>query len=138
MSENFIGGITSGNVVQARDIHGGVHFAAPAAAPPPKFAGVPPRVSHLVGREDALAELHERLGRAGTVVVTGLGGVGKTTLVTEFCHRHRAEFRLIRWIVASSREATIDALLALAAAVGVDTARLSAEDAIRSAFETIE
>ena len=136
MSENFIHGDVSGYVVQARDVHGDVHFPVPA--PPPRFAGVPPRVTDLVGREGVLTELRERLDQDTAVVVTGLGGVGKTALVTEFCHRYRADFRLIRWIVASSREAVVDALLALAAAVRVDTARLSAQDAIRSAFEAVE
>jgi hypothetical protein len=81
--------------------------------------------------------LRQQSDSTPTVVVTGLGGVGKTALLTELCHRHRQDFQLIRWIVASSREATIGALLSLASALNVDTTRLSAEDAIRPTYEAL-
>jgi hypothetical protein len=133
--ENIIHGNVHGPVVQAHNIYGDVHVQAAAHAP--RFAGVPPRVTNVVGREAELGELHDRLARSNAVVVTGLGGLGKTTLLSEYCHRHRADFRLVRWIVASSREATVDALLSLASALNVDTARLSAQDAIRGGYEAL-
>lgn len=133
---NIIHGDVTGYVVQARDIHGDVYFPEPSPKFP-RFAGVPPRVTNLVGREGDLGRLRQQLGSTSAVVVTGLGGVGKTALLTEFCHRHRPDFQLIRWIVASSREATIGALLSLASALNIDTARLTAEDAIRAGYEVL-
>lgn len=103
----------------------------------PRFAGVPPPVAHFVGREGDLDRLRDQVGDTNVAVVTGLGGVGKTALVTEFCHRLRQDFLLVRWIVASSREETMRGLVALASAMNVDTTRLSAEDAIRTAYEAL-
>jgi hypothetical protein len=52
-----------------------------------------PRPPVLAGREELLAEVNARLGgRAGagprTVVLSGLGGAGKTSLAVEYAHRH--------------------------------------------------
>lgn len=57
---------------------------------------LPPPLRLLVGRDDAIAWLWERLagGPGGTriVAVNGAAGVGKSTLVTAVAHRLRAEF----------------------------------------------
>ncbi|CAE8639266.1 unnamed protein product [Polarella glacialis] len=60
--------------------------------------GVPPRNRNFVGREQALANLKEALRSARdgkeeapgiTIIETvGLGGVGKTQMAVEYCHRH--------------------------------------------------
>jgi hypothetical protein len=71
----------------------------PALAPLPH--GSPQmRVSHnpmFVGREDELKALAEMLkaaedGRAATVAITGMGGLGKSQLVSEFVHRYGQYF----------------------------------------------
>jgi len=52
----------------------------------------------FVGREDDLERLHGMIRRARSLVailptaLVGLGGIGKTQLVVEYCHAHRGEY----------------------------------------------
>ncbi|HZN73286.1 MAG TPA: IS3 family transposase [Micromonosporaceae bacterium] len=91
----------AGNVVQGRDILGGIHFHHPPAVTPP--AAVPSQLPWdmrgFVGRAEALERLDAILAQhAGTpgagalVVVTGTAGVGKTCLVVHWAHRVRGMF----------------------------------------------
>jgi hypothetical protein len=55
--------------------------------------GVPPRPSPLFrGRERELKEVAIRLAMDRRVDLSGLGGVGKTSLAVAYLHRHRAEY----------------------------------------------
>ena len=73
---NSVDGIVVGAVVQAGSISGGVHIHGPPPEPPRQLTG-PPRV--FVGRDAELAELNAA-AEAPLVILTGPGGVGKTTL----------------------------------------------------------
>ena len=69
--------------------------------------GVPTRNARYTGRESRLEELYRMLFSSSVlniVEVVGMGGVGKTTLVSEFCHRHyqSSTFSLIIWLRAES------------------------------------
>lgn len=69
--------------------------------------GVPTRNTWYTGRETQLEELHQKLFAStflNIVEVVGMGGVGKTTLVSEFCHRHfhSSAFSLVIWLRAES------------------------------------
>ncbi|MFD7655311.1 tetratricopeptide repeat protein [Actinosynnema sp. NPDC059797] len=77
-------GRVHGPVVQARDIHGGVHLHGPTARP---IGQLPPAVPRFVGRADALDFLTASLDGVGAtpvVAVTGTAGVGKTTLAVRW------------------------------------------------------
>jgi hypothetical protein len=58
-----------------------------------------PKPAYLVGREQLLEDLHQRLsGHVNgpqVVELCGLGGVGKTSLALEYAHRHLDEIELV-------------------------------------------
>ncbi|GAA3044334.1 FxSxx-COOH system tetratricopeptide repeat protein [Actinokineospora globicatena] len=112
----------AGKLVQARDIHGGVHLHGPAAAEvrfPCRFGQVPPRAAGFQQRDQA-----GLLPAAGEcVVVTGPGGAGKTQLAADFVERVWAggEAEVVAWVPAASRDEVVSAYTALAGRLsGVD------------------
>ncbi|MFE1507569.1 tetratricopeptide repeat protein [Streptomyces sp. NPDC058726] len=56
------------------------------------------------GRTSELGWLRDKLGKpaAGTAVVQGLGGVGKSTLALAYAHSHRRDYTVMWWIAAAS------------------------------------
>lgn len=86
------------DVVQARDIAGGIHFhtdrrSRDASVVPHQL---PADVHGFVGRRDELGRLEALLSEgdepATLVVVAGTAGVGKTSLVVHFAHGVRLRF----------------------------------------------
>jgi tetratricopeptide (TPR) repeat protein len=79
------------NIVQARDIHGGVRVhQSPHSVTPHQL---PADVPRFTGRESELAALDALLAQNTTaVVVTGTAGVGKTALVVHWAHHVRRRF----------------------------------------------
>jgi tetratricopeptide (TPR) repeat protein len=81
----------------------------PGEAPP--IWNVPITARTFEGRGDVLASLADELAvdRRATVTqahaVHGLGGVGKTQVVSRFAHEHRDEYDVVWWI-RSEQEAT--------------------------------
>lgn len=60
-------------------------------------------VSHFVGREEELAWIHHELSQSPggqTVVVHGLGGMGKTQLAIAYMKQHRKEYSTSIWLNA--------------------------------------
>jgi len=58
-------------------------------------------VNHFVAREEELAEIHEKLGSDGrrrTVVLHGLGGIGKTQLTVAYAIRHKDSYSAVFWL----------------------------------------
>ncbi|WP_406059668.1 tetratricopeptide repeat protein [Streptomyces sp. NBC_01077] len=81
---------------------------------PPGLVNVPRRAAHFVGRGEEGALLDEE---SETVVISGLGGVGKSSLAARWALRQAAHRNPVWWITAESR-ADVDAGLAgLAAAM---------------------
>ncbi|MEU3480241.1 tetratricopeptide repeat protein [Streptomyces sp. NPDC033754] len=81
---------------------------------PPGLVNVPRKAAHFVGRGEE-GELLDR--EAETVVISGLGGVGKSSLAARWALRQAADRNPVWWITAESR-ADVDAGLAgLAAAM---------------------
>ncbi len=123
---------TVGRIIQA-----GVYneaFRPVAKATFPQFVGVPDRNPLFLGRDDELTALERACGEDEPVVIAqaaiGLGGIGKTALAVEFCHRRRAHTEVVRWLNAENRQTLISEFLRMAPALGVDTHGLEIDDAI--------
>ncbi|MGH3391870.1 MAG: ATP-binding protein [Actinomadura sp.] len=90
----------AGDVVQARDVRGGVHFHREAAS---EFGAIPRQlpagVRGFVDRSQDLARLDLILAgdeadatASALCVIAGTAGVGKTSLVVHWAHRVQGEF----------------------------------------------
>ncbi|MFE3458795.1 tetratricopeptide repeat protein [Nocardiopsis aegyptia] len=118
--DNAVHGAVSGQLVQARDIHGGVTINVPS--PPPAPAPLsdvsldPPRLATAVrGRDELLAELVAamKVGAPVPHVLTGPGGFGKTTVAAALAERARADGWAVFWVrpgnvAASMLEAAVE------------------------------
>ncbi|MEV5410861.1 tetratricopeptide repeat protein [Thermopolyspora sp. NPDC052614] len=87
--------LRSSEFVQARDVHGGVHFhqRRPAGNDPPRQ--LPADIRNFSNRREELGQLDGLLaGQAheSLVVITGTAGVGKTALALHWAHRVRRDF----------------------------------------------
>jgi tetratricopeptide (TPR) repeat protein len=90
---------------------------------PPRFPGELPPVWNVpfhpnpffTGRDPLLAELQTRLqapkATVRRVVLTGLGGIGKTSVAVEYVYRHHADYDLV-WCVNGEQPASLLADLA--------------------------
>lgn len=80
------------DVVQARDVHGGVHFHVPEHPKPVPPRQLPADLQGFVGRKDELRKLDELVSTGGAssgvrlVVIAGTAGVGKSALAIRFAH----------------------------------------------------
>lgn len=79
---------------------------------------IPQRNRHFTGRVAELEALRGNLTRGGrphppTQLISGMGGVGKTEIATEYIHRHRHDYEIIWWIRAEHHDRVRDALVKL-------------------------
>jgi hypothetical protein len=64
-------------------------------------------VDHFVGRSDELTDIHKELQHNSsrkTVVVHGLGGMGKTQLALAYAQRHKGEYSAVFWVNSKSED----------------------------------
>ena len=89
------------------------------------------RTGYFVGRENLLEQVHEALTGNGVarrmVVLTGMGGIGKTQAALRYVLQHRENYTRVLWSNASSEASLIDSLKLLAHALLPATRRM--EDA---------
>ncbi len=68
---------------------------------------VPRRNPFFTGREAILDALRVRLAEGQLVTraqaITGLGGIGKTQTIVEYCHRHGGDYPYVLWVNAASK-----------------------------------
>lgn len=103
---------------------------------------IPRRNPNFTGRDHELEQLQSRLlaqdlGRRAVVrvEVAGMGGVGKSQLVTEYCYRHfPSEYGLVVWLNAETSDTLVadyrQLLADLAADTDVDDINKSTDDII--------
>ena len=118
---------------------------AGSATETPRFPGELPPVwnvpSHpnpyFTGRDLLLAEIHSHLtapeAKRRRVVLTGLGGVGKTQLVVEHAYRQRADYDLVWWVRSEQPTSLLGDYAALAAQPPLAADLRLAEDAPQEA-----
>lgn len=87
------------DVVQARDVHGGVHFHGGVSPAPPVPRQLPGDIAGFVDRVIELGHLDRVLPQgedesfpSGVYVITGTAGVGKTSLALHWAHRVQRHF----------------------------------------------
>jgi tetratricopeptide (TPR) repeat protein len=84
------------------------------------FENVPQRDLNFTGRDLILSELHQLLmGAYQPAAITqaaihGLGGIGKTSLATEYTHRYASEYAGVWWAPAENRTVLLASLATLA------------------------
>lgn len=84
----------------------------------------PQRNLHFTGRIAELEALRANLTRDDRVhpaaqLISGMGGVGKTEIATEYIHLHRHKYEIIWWIRAEQTDRVRDALVKLGQRLGV-------------------
>lgn len=92
---------------------------------------LPPRNNNFIGREESLTQIYEKLNtkKIGiiTQIVSGLGGIGKTQLATEFAHRaaEKQYYKTILWITAETPNAINNAYKKIADHLQLDSENLN-------------
>ena len=79
---------------------------------------IPSRNLNFTGRVAELEALRTNLvlrdrAHPPAQVISGMGGIGKTEIATEYIHRHRDEYEIIWWIRAEHHDRVRDALVSL-------------------------
>src|SRR5579862_667659 len=100
------------------------------------FHDVPTKNSLFVGREDILEKIKTVMIQGGSspsgssrrVALSGLGGMGKTQLMLQYCYLHRTEYRHIVWLKMNGRLAAMDSFQKLAQSLGLRTDDLNKMD----------
>lgn len=81
---------------------------------------IPFRNPHFTGRAAELDALRERLAGGSEALLGqpvtplyGLGGVGKTEIAAEYCHRYAKDYSIVWWIRAEQEDTIRNSLIAL-------------------------
>jgi tetratricopeptide (TPR) repeat protein len=91
---------------------------------------VPARNPNFTGRKEDLARLDKLLRQRATAAVhaiRGMGGVGKTQLAVEFCHRHASRYDIVWWISSETAALIPDQFRLLGKALGLEQPSDTAE-----------
>lgn len=79
-----------------------------------------PRNPFFVGREEILQHLYDQLGQehapflTQSLVLSGLGGIGKTQIALEYAYRYRQDYHFIFWLAAETTESVMTSLQSIA------------------------
>ncbi|MEV6400985.1 FxSxx-COOH system tetratricopeptide repeat protein [Streptomyces sp. NPDC051907] len=90
----------------------------PGAEPP--IWSVPLRTTSFTGRTELLESIREQL-RTGkhTILLRGMGGVGKSLLAQEFAHRYKGDYDIVWHIQAEQRNLAVEQYAAMARHLGL-------------------
>ncbi|XP_045170230.2 uncharacterized protein LOC123532733 [Mercenaria mercenaria] len=90
----------------------------------------PSRIKHFVGHETELQLLKHKFIENDrsicTLAICGLGGIGKTSLASEFCYQYREQYPGgVFWIAAEDNVSLLESFHRLSARIGVGDANLT-------------
>jgi tetratricopeptide (TPR) repeat protein len=93
---------------------------------------------NFTGRFEAMESLQKSLhdGNAAITALSGIGGVGKTTLAAEYCHRFGGRYGGVWWVRAEQEPVMLGDLAALASRLGIAATGNIDADA-RAALENV-
>ena len=64
-------------------------------------------VANFHGRQDVINDIEEKLNQSSTVVISAMGGCGKTQTAAKFVQTHKKEYDNIFWITASNLQKSL-------------------------------
>ena len=107
---------------------------AHADALPKVFHTAHRRNPNFCGRSDELELLGNALRTSAMTAIVGLGGIGKSALATEYCHRFGNNFKGVWWVHAEDNSTMLADIAALGLRLGV-VARTSLEADARTTLD---
>ncbi|WP_308222692.1 tetratricopeptide repeat protein [Frankia sp. AgPm24] len=112
---------STGHPESARTIDRTARFRAEVLFPGelPAVWNVPRPAARFVGRTRELGHLGESMARNRLVAVTGLAGIGKTSLAVEYVRQQRMDFDAVWWVPAGRADRVGDRIRGLAPALGL-------------------
>ena len=90
-----------------------------------KVVDFPSPPQDFTGRKTELNELHEVCKNQNIVVITGLGGVGKTALALKYADKYKSYYKFIYFITASSQDSIVQGLIDLADKMNIPAGEIS-------------
>jgi ATP/maltotriose-dependent transcriptional regulator MalT len=101
-------------------------------------------VEHFVAREEELAEMHKIFSGDGsrrTIILHGLGGIGKTQLTIAYAKRHKNGYSAIFWLNIKDEDSLKQSFASVAKQIlreHPQASRLSKAEAIENLDELID
>ena len=56
------------------------------------------------GRDDIFEQITEKFKRDNLAILSGLGGIGKTSIAIEYANKHNSDYKIILWMSANSED----------------------------------
>lgn len=104
-------------IFQIRSI-GTAHFHFYSESKKQHHLVTPPFVADVfLGREQELNDIYEHLTKSNILLISGAGGVGKTTLASHYYHKYSSSYKHLGWILGEPNISS--ALLGLADSIGL-------------------